>query len=52
MTRLADRLTAVCAELTREGWPVDPVDPAAPESVLTARLLIEERRLRAMGERP
>lgn len=49
---LADRLECVAAELRRNGWPVDPIDYTAPDVVLNARMLVEERRLRAMGERP
>lgn len=49
---LADKLEAIAAELARNGWPVDPIDRDAPDAVLAARLAHEERRLRAMGERP
>jgi hypothetical protein len=48
---LIDQLFAVCTELARNGWHVDPIDITAPDHVTNARLLIEERRLRAMGER-
>lgn len=47
-----DRLYAVCTELARNGWYVDPIDITAPDHVTNARLIIEERRLRAMSERP
>lgn len=49
--QLADKLEAVADALTRGGWPVDPIDYSAPDSVLAGRLAHEERRLRAMGER-
>lgn len=52
MTTLADRLSAVCAELERNGWPVDPIPDDAPDTVLLSRLLQEERRLRVMAEAP
>lgn len=50
--QLADKLEAITAELARNGWPVDPIDYGAPDAVLAARLTHEERRLRAMSERP
>jgi len=47
------RLATVVAELERNGWPVGPLPTDdAPDSVVLARVLIEEKRLRAMAERP
>ena len=47
---LADRLEAVRAELARRGCHLNPVDYTAPDVVLTAHLVDEERRLRAITE--
>lgn len=49
-TDMRTRLEKVVAELDRNGWHVDPIDPDAPGSVVHARLLIEERRLRVLAE--
>jgi hypothetical protein len=47
---LRARFDHVAGELRRNNWPVEPLPDDAPDSVILARILQEERRLRVMGE--
>jgi hypothetical protein len=49
---LRARFEYVADELRRNDWPVEPLPDDAPDSVIHARLLVEEKRLRVLGETP